>query len=299
MSTQLKVLFAVDFKDGCEKAMHDLLKIARYRPMEIMLLHVFNHKKFEERNYLFPEAVEKLNEAQDAIKQKIEDKLDDWALRVMGPSFYQARVEFGEPAEVFSKYSKIYDVLVVGANKHGILDRVFFNSVSENIIGRTHMPTMILRKQLNGSQVATVLVDMADNSKSFIQSVLLWAKSMRLARVNFLAYYPVPIEVSIYSIHSAVILPELEIEKLMSDLKSGLENIIRSFEVDIEFDVNVKRTPASSLASNIAEDCAQINQPVIIGRRQRSKMSEFFLGSVALSLLRSTENDLIILPIKE
>src|SRR5690606_629028 len=155
---------------------------------EIMLLHVFNNKKFEERNYLFPEAVDKLNEAQDDIKQKIEDKLDDWALRVMGPSFYQARVEFGEPAEVFSKYSRVYDVLVVGANKHGILDRVFFNSVSENIIGRTHMPTMILRKQLNGSQVATALVDMANDSKSFIHSVLLWAKSMRLARVNFLAY---------------------------------------------------------------------------------------------------------------
>src|SRR5690606_32181752 len=95
MSQKLNVLFAVDFKDGCKRAMHELMQIARYRPMEITLLHVFNDIFFSEREFLFPDSIAKVEKAKEEIKIKLEDKLDDWALEVMGPSYYQARVEFG------------------------------------------------------------------------------------------------------------------------------------------------------------------------------------------------------------
>lgn len=299
MPDSLKVLFAVDFKDGCKSAMRELIQIARYRPMEITLLHVFNDHYYTEREFLFPDSVVKMEKAKETIKQKLEDKLDDWAVEVMGPSFYQARVEFGSPGDVFSKYSKQFDLLVMGANKHGFIDRVFMNSVAENILGRTHMPTLILRQQVVGAQEATVLVDLDEDVKSYTARVLDWAKSMRIGKLNFISYYPIPIEVGAYTMHSAVVLPEKEIKILIDELKNGLENLVASYGSEIQYEVIVKKAPASSLASNIAEDLSKSQHPIVLGRRQRSVLSEFFLGSVALSVLRATKCDIAILPLND
>lgn len=299
MSKALKVLFAVDFKEGCKLAMSELMQIARYRPMEITLLHVFNDHYYEEREFLFPDAIEKMTKAKAEIRKRLEDKLDDWAVEVMGPSFYQARVEFGNPAEVFAKYSKQFDLLVLGANRHSFIDRVFLNSVAESILGRTHMPTMILRQQNKPSHEATVLVDMADDIKDYIGKVLSWAEGMRISSLKFISYYPVPIEVSAYAMHSAVVMPDGEIKKMLSELQGVLEKTIQEFETDLLFEVVAKRVPASSLPSNIAEDLANLTHPIVLGRRYRSALSEFFLGSVALSVLRGTKCDIAILPLED
>lgn len=300
MSKPLKVLFAVDFKPGSEHAMHDLLQVARYLPLEITLLHVFNERIFEERENLFPETALKLDSIKEELKQKLEDKLDDWASKVMGQSFYQARIEFGHPEEVFLKQSKGFDCLVIGLNKHGLLDRIFMNSVAEKILGHTFLPTMILRNKLAGCGEANVLLDLTEDVKSVLPSIFDWATKMRIPRLNFISYYPYPLEVVSDAFSASISLPPAsDVKDLLEELKLGTIKLLSDFNGDIEFDVTIKKVPAASIASDIAHDLKDVNEPVVIARKRRSYLSEFFLGSVALNLVRSTKADLIILPFKD
>lgn len=298
MANPLKVLFAVDFKAGSEKAIRDLTALAKTHPMSITLLSVYHEARFAERDSLYPAAALKQDEAMSKIKFSLEDKLDEWATKHLDGVTCQKLIEFGEPAQVFSKLSTNYDLLVMGSNPHGIIDKVFMNSVAESIVGRTHKPTIILRKGLAQASEATVLVDLGDHPKEVVRGSVELAKNFGLKKLNFVSYYPMPLEVSALTGSGSTLYTNKEFTQLLEQLKDGLNNIVKAEAGDIDSSVAVKKVTASSLASDIADDFANTTQPVIIGRKRRSLLSQFFLGSVAIGLMRTVKSDLVILPVE-
>jgi len=299
MSNTIKVLFAVDFKAGSERAIKDLIAISQYRPMTITLMSVYNQHRFEERDHLYPAAALKQDEFKSKIKFGLEDKLEAWAKQHLGSIACERVIEFGEPAQIFSSYAKNFDWIVIGSNPHNIIEKIFMNSVAENILGQSDCAAMVLRRKLAGATEATVLVDLGDHPEEVIKRSFAWAKDMRVAKLNFVTYYPMPIEVAAFAAHSVSVFSGEELTKLLAELKSGLEKMVSKFAGDIQFSVEVKRVPASSVATEIAVDLKDHALPIVIGRKRRSALSQFFLGSVALGLKRSTQADLVILPIHE
>lgn len=297
MSSQLKVLFAVDFKNGCEKAIKDLIELSQKTPMSLTLLSIYFENRFEERDNLYPAAALKQDEAKSKVKFSIQDKLDKWATTHTPNIKTEQIVEFGDPAEIFEKYSSSYDLIVLGSNQHGLIDKVFMNSVAERIVGRTYVPTLIKRAELAKSKSAKVLVDLGDHPSEVISSAFKWAKTLGLTHLEFVSYYPMPLELSAFPGASMPKLPAAEIELLMGQIKSGLSKMIEEKNAGINFKVEVKKASSSSLATDIAADFVGCTEPVFIGRKRRSFLSEFFLGSVAISLMRTLKTDLLILPI--
>lgn len=299
MSNELKVLFAVDFKEGCEEAMKDIIAISNKTPMSLTLMSIYFERRFEEVDHLYAAAVLKHAEAKSKIQFSIEDKLEAWAKKNTAGLKTQKIVEFGDPAEVFAKHAGEFDLIVLGSNKHGLLDKVFKNSVAENIVGRTYAPTLIKRSQLSKANSAKVLVDVSDHPNEIISDSFKWANSLGLSSLEFISYYPMSIELAAIPGVSMPQLPKEEIDQLMSQIKTGLSKMIEEKSAGLKFSVEVKKAPSSSLASSIAADFIDCSQPVFIGRKRRSHLSEFFLGSVAVSLMRTIKTDLLVLPIKD
>lgn len=298
MANPLKVLFAVDFKAGSEKAIKDVIALSKTHPMSITLLSVYHEGRFAERDSLYPAAALKQDEAMSKVKFALEDKLDEWATKHLDGIACQKIVELGEPAQIFAKLSDNYDLLAIGSNPHGIIDKVFMNSVAESIVGRTHKPTLVLRKGLAQATEATVLVDLGDHPKEVIQGAAILANDLGIKKLNFVSYYPMPLEISALAGQGAMVYSNEEFSKLLAQIKTGLEKLVATEVKGLSTSVEVKKASASSLASDIAMDFAKATNPVIIGRKQRSVLSQFFLGSVAIGLMRTLKSDLIILPVK-
>tara|TARA_R110000868_G_scaffold117600_17_gene312656 strand:+ start:2744 stop:3643 length:900 start_codon:yes stop_codon:yes gene_type:complete len=296
----LRVLFAVDFKEGSEHAAKEILDLARTRPIDLTLIHVYNQKLFEERDLLYAKAALKYDEVVSKIRVDVETKLSEWAKRIFVSHPYKVKVEFGIPARIFENESPGYDALVTGANRHGIWDHIFLNSVAESILGRSFIPTLIFRKKFSGWSEATVLVDLGEDVESVVGKAFSFAADMSLKKLNFISYYPMPIEVAAYGYGMNSIVSDKDTQELMQALKQGLNKIIeKNNSQKIDFSVEVGKVSASSIASEIADKMHSHEAPIIVGRRRRSGVSEFFLGSVTQSLLRTCSSDLIILPIAD
>lgn len=297
MSKELKILFAVDFKKGCEDAMKDLIALSSKTPMSLTLMSIYFERRFEEVDQLYAAAVLKHAEAKSKIQFALEDKLEAWAKTNTPGLKTNKLVEFGDPAEVFAKHAKEFDLIVLGSNKHGFIDKLFMNSVAENIVGRTFAPTLIKRSDFSKGSSAKVLVDLGDHPKETISNSIQWAKTLGLSSLEFCSYYPMALELTAIPGASMPQFPVEEMTKLMDQIKTGLTKMIQEESNGLEFKVEVKKASASSLATDIAADFQDCTQPVFIGRKKRSHLSEFFLGSVAISLMRTLKTDLLILPI--
>tara|TARA_R110000868_G_scaffold129349_3_gene338014 strand:- start:2214 stop:3113 length:900 start_codon:yes stop_codon:yes gene_type:complete len=296
----IKVLFAVDFKAGSEHAAAEILDLARARPIDLTLIHVYNQKLFEERDMLYAKAALKYDEVVSKIKVELEEKLGSWGEKNFGKYPHKLKIEFGIPAQVFEKQTPAYDALVIGANRHGLWDHLFLNSVAESVLGRSFIPTLVFRKKFAGWTEATVLVDMGENVDEVVKKAVGFAQDMNIKKLNFMSFYPMPIEVAAYGYGMNSILPEQEVQELLKALESGLVNIIEKYKTEhFEFSVKVGKIPASSAASEISNKMHEHEEPIIVGRRRRSGVSEFLLGSVTQSLLRTCSSDLIILPIED
>lgn len=299
MSKELKILFAVDFKKGCEDAMKDLIALSSKTPMSLTLMSIYFERRFEEVDQLYAAAVLKHAEAKSKIQFAIEDKLETWAKTHTLGFKTQKLVDFGEPAEVFAKHAGDFDLIVLGSNKHGFIDKLFMNSVAETIIGRTFAPTLIKRSDFSKVSSAKVLVDLGDHPKEVIKNSIKWAKTLGLSSLEFCSYYPMALELTAIPGASMPQFPAEEMTLLMEQIKTGLTKMIHEESEGLDFKVEVKKVSASSLATDITNDLEDCTQPVFIGRKKRSKLSEFFLGSVAISLMRTLKTDLLILPISK
>ncbi len=296
----IKVLFAVDFKEGSEHAAKEILNLARTRPIDLTSIHVYNQRLFEERDLLYAKAALKYDEVVSKIRGDVEAKLSEWAKKTFTTYPYKTKVEFGVPAQIFEKLTPAYDALVIGANRHGLWDHLFLNSVAESILGRSFIPTLIFRKKFCGWDEATVLIDLGEDAQSVVKDALKFAEEFNLKKLNFVSYYPMPIEVAAYGYGMNNIVSEQETRELLNALKEGLTKIIEKNNLGkLDYDVEIGKVSASSTATQISDKMHSHEKPIIVGRRRRNGISEFLLGSVTQSLLRTGSSDLIILPIKE
>lgn len=299
MNHPLKILFAVDFKEGCEHAAADILDYARNHTLSVTLLHVFDESFFEEKSQLYPEAALKLDSIQEELRGKLEHQLDTWA-RKNFPNFVVAtEVAFGKTADVIQEESRNYDWIVLGVNKHSLFDRFFSVSTAEEILGRTFAPTVVFKNKFSGSDEATVLLDLGDHPNELIDSSLNWARETGIKKLNYQIYYPMPLEVSAFVTQASVFYGGEDFEGLLGDLMEATKKQISKKSEGVDVTVRVKKIRAASVASDIAYDMAEAEHPVVVGRKQRSKLSELFLGSVTTALLRSCPADLVILPIRD
>lgn len=299
MSHPLKILFAIDFKEGCEHAAGDILDFARNHEIELTLIHSFDESFFAEKSELYPEAALKLESIQEELRGKLENQLDTWAKKNFPSIKLTTEIAFGKTADIVRERSKKYDWIVLGVNRHNLVERFFSASTAEEILGRTFAPTVVLKQKFSGSDQATVLLDLGDHPNQLIDYSLKWAKRIGLKKLNYHIYYPMPLEVSAFVTQASVFYGGTDFEGLLGDLMESTKKQISQKSEDIDVTVRVKKVRAASVSSDIAYDMAEAEHPVVVGRRQRSKLSELFLGSVTTALLRSCPADLVILPIRE
>lgn len=298
MDRPLKILFAVDFKEGCKHAASDLLDFARNHSISVTLLHVFDESFFEEKSQLYPEAALKLNAIQEELHGKLEQKLDVWARKHFSNFVVATEIAFGKPADVVQAESKNYDWIVLGVNRHNLFERFFSATTAEEVLGRIFAPTMVLKNKFAGSDQAIVLLDLGDHPNELIDQSIEWARKTGIKKLNYQIYYPMPLEVSSFVTQASVFYGGDDFEGLLGDLMESTKKQISKKSEGLDITVRVKKIRAASVASDIAHDMSEAEYPVVVGRKQRSKLSEFFLGSVTTALLRSCPADLVILPIR-
>lgn len=299
MKNPLRILFAVDFKAGCEHAASDILDFARNHEVSVTLLHAFDESFFEEKSQLYPEAALKLDSIQEELRGRLEKQLDIWA-RKNFPNFIVAtEIGFGRVADIIQKESKNYDWIVLGVNEHSLFERFFNVSTAEEILGRSFAPTVVFKNKFSGSDQATVLLDLGDHPNELIDLSLKWARSIGMKKLNYQIYYPMPIEVSAFVSQASAFYGGEDFEGLLGDLVDSTKKMIVKNAKGLDISVRVKKIRAASVASDIANDMLEAEHPVVVGRKQRSKLSELFLGSVTTALLRSCPADLVILPIRD
>ena len=288
----------MDFKDGCDHAARELVDFARDHTLEITLIYSFDQSYFEEKSHLYPDAISKLESAKSHYHLKFEEELKTWAKKRFDGLDYKVRVEFGRPSDIVASLAADYDWLVIGMNQHNLLENIFSTSTAEELLGRTQIPTLVLRDRLAGSMMATVLLDLGDKPLELVKASSLWAQDVGIKHLCFQVYYPMPLQVPDFMFQAAEFYASTDFQGLLGDIMESTKKTITNITSDLDITVKVQKVAAASVVSDIGDEMEKHEGPVIVGRKHRSNASKFFLGSVTTTLLRRGNFDLVILPLK-
>jgi nucleotide-binding universal stress UspA family protein len=232
-------------------------------------------------------------DAVSEAQQKLRIAAEDVTLDRLRPI---VRVEVGDVVDRLRAAAADADLIVLGARDPGhLLPFRMFGKTAERLIAESRTPTLIVRQACRGPY-QKVLVP-TDFSGPALEA-LRWA--LRMAPANNIVVFNACREPFESMMHYASVREELVDEyrrKATNDARALMENLRQEFAAEgHHFDTRVEYGyPASLILTQARKLSADL---IVMGKHGRSKLDEFFLGSVTRDVLASSEGDVVVVPAK-
>ena len=273
-----RILVAINSPNGRDAAFERGLALAREHGGELYLLHAVPvNQRFSFR------AAERLERAEDMRR-----RAEDAGVRV------HTVEQHGDPAEIIELHAnaRAADLIVMGGEPRRGWRRRHRSLVAEEVIRRTHVPTLVVPSDVQGSPTAfrnvLVAVDLSPSSKNVIEG------AVRLTggtAVQLTVMHTVNAVEAAAAVHSGGwwMVPEPR-PHILEDTRRALEAAVSAVPAGVGTHVQVS---TGSAARTILERAAEVSADlVVVGRSRGFKV----LGSTALRVLRKNDRTLLVIP---
>lgn len=279
------ILVATDFSERSDRALRRATLLAREFAASLTLVHSVDDDQ--------PRS---LVDNQQEIAKKILAEQAHWLTEIDGiASTYE--VVLGDPFEGIATAAKTFspDLLVIGPHRRQVLKDVFTGTTAERTVRASRAPVLMANGVPAGPyRHILVAVDMSESSASAVEAV----KRLGLAGNTHVTVLYVFDAIGVGMIANSAIADE-SVNLYTEGERKAAEKALAAFLTHIGFEPNsqVLRFNETSAGDVIVATADELSADlVIIGTHGRTGLARLMLGSVADTVLRSSNCDVLAAP---
>jgi nucleotide-binding universal stress UspA family protein len=279
------IVVATDFSTRSDRAIRRAILLAKATTAELTLVHGVDDDQPPHLIDIETAEAERLLASQTGALREI-DAIDA-----------SYRVALGDPFTSIASVAKEWgaDLLIVGPHRRQVLKDVFVGTTAERII-RTSLVPVLMANAVPASPYRHILVavDMSENSAAAVRLAAQMDWGEKPALSVFHAY-----DAPERAMRGSFALSESDIQHHLAEAnaraRAELSTFLRRLKVrPVRQIVEMINTEPATMVREAAREAGA--DLIVIGRQGRSGLSKLMLGSVAESVLRSSDVDVLAVP---
>ena len=289
------ILVCVDFSDISDAVVNSASLFASIFNSKITLLTVVErpvpviHEGFED--LIEPEEIELLIQLEKELRQEAEEKLVDYASKLSEKGFdVKTIIEVSDIVDgiLDNAEKENADLIVLGSHKKGLLDRLLLGSVSEKVINKSPVSTLVVKGQpIERLKELLVGYDFLPASKEALNTAISIAEKCQS---------------EIFIVHAET---ELTVPHLSSITKSVIEKKIKLLNeivqqlkeknIPVKYEI-LEEKPVDAILEEIEKYHPDLT---LVGKRKSSKLKRLFLGSTAMKIVKKSPTSVLVVRKKD
>lgn len=285
------ILVCVDFTDISDAVVNSAAVLSKVFNAKLNLLTVveqpivFLHEDFE--GVIEPEEIEILIEVEKNLRKEAEEKLNKYAEslakeNIEVKTIIEVSVDIADTILDNIENEKV-DLVIIGSHKKGLLDKLLLGSVSEKIINKSPVSTLVIKgRQIEKLEKLLVGYDFLPNSKEALHLAEEIAEKTK-GEIFIVHGDTDSKNTHIISIYKSV---REKKEKLLKDI---IENL-KQKGIKAKYEI-LEENPVEAILEEIEKYNPDLT---IVGKRKTSKIKRLFLGSTALKIVKNSSYPVLI-----
>ncbi|NPA58624.1 MAG: universal stress protein [Aquificae bacterium] len=287
-----KILVGVDFSDSTQQVIRSAVYIAKIFNSEIKLVHVVESTIFpvaieEIEPLVAPEEFKEIIQTIEKLVVSAAQKLEEIAERINREEGLKATflVKTGDIAEEILELSEQgnFDLIVIGAHKQTHIDSLLLGNEAEKIVHKARTSVLVVKGD-GISEIKRILCgyDFLPNSIEALETAKEIAKKVG-AEIDIIHADTEEGFAHFSHIYEAVLEKKIS---LLEELKKTLEKE----GIKAEFKI-IKKEPAEAILEAVEQFKPDL---VVVGKRQRKDIKRFFLGTIAMKVVKKSPVPVLI-----
>jgi len=285
------ILACVDFTDISDAVVNSAALLSKVFDAKINLLTVIErpvpilHEGFEE--FIEPEEIEILFELEKKLREDAEEKLNRYSQDLYSKNIkVKTIIEISENItdSILDNIEKEKaDLVIIGSHKKGLIDKLLLGSISEKIVNKSPVSTLVLKGQeIKNLKKLLVGYDFLPNSKEAL---------------NIAEEIAQKCNSEIFIVHADTDIKHTHILSVYNSVKEKKKNILNQIVSEIKNKgINAKyeileESPVEAILDEIEEYHPDLT---IVGKRKSSKLRRLFLGTTALKIVKNAPSPVLI-----
>ncbi|WP_456393115.1 universal stress protein [Persephonella sp.] len=288
-----KILVGVDFTDITDQILQSAIYIAKIFNSEIKLVHVIENTIFpvaldDLEPLVDPEEFKKIVETVERLTEEAGKKLEEIASQINEREGIKTSyiVKTGDIAEEILEICEQgnFDLVIIGAHKNALTESILLGNEAEKIVNKARSSVLVVKgKSVDNIKKLLVGYDFLPNSIEALETAKEIAKKVG-AEIDI-----IHADTEEGFAHFAHIY-ETVFQKKISLLKELKEKLEKEDSIKVDFEI-IKAEPAVAILEAIKDFNPDM---VVVGKRQRKDIKRFFLGTIAMKVVKNSPVPVLI-----
>lgn len=289
------ILVCVDFSDVSDAVVNSASLLASIFSSKITLLTIVErpvpviHEGLE--NLVEPEEIELLIQLEKELRQQAEERLADYSSKLSEKGFdVKTIIEIADVVDgiLDNAEREKADLIVLGSHKKGLLDRFLLGSVSEKVINKSPVSTLVVKGQtIERLKKLLVGYDFLPASKEALNTAVSIAEKCQSEL--FIVHAETDLgHPHLFSVAKSVAAKKVKLlGQIVDQLKE--KNIPAKYEI-------LEEKPVDAILEEIEKYHPDLT---FVGKRKSSKLKRLFLGSTAMKIVKQSPTSVLIVRKKD
>jgi len=288
-----KILVGIDFTEITDQILQSAIYIAKLFDSEIKLVHIIESTIFpvaldDLEPLVDPDEFKKIVETIERLTIEAGNKLEEIARQINQKEGIKTSyiVKTGDIAEEILEICEQgnFDLIVIGAHKNALTESLLLGNEAEKIVNKARSSVLVVKgKALNNIKKILVGYDFLPNSIEALETAKEIAKKVG-AEIDIIHADTEESFAHFTHIYDTVFKKKIS---LLKELKEKLE-MEEGIKVDFEI---IKAEPAVAILEAIKDFNPDL---VVVGKRQRKDIKRFFLGTIAMKVVKNSPVPVLI-----
>lgn len=285
-----QLVAATDFSEDAVNAVHRAAMLASEQSAELELLHVVNQSSLDALHTWVRTPVDVV----DRLMADVRQSLSDNAASISAETGIAARVnvQAGDALDEIKSSCEDADMLIVGARGTNSARDAFVGTTAEHLLGKCHQPILVVKEPPKRSyERVLVPLDFTANSEEALRMAIRVAPKAMITAVHA---YELGFEgrLRLAGVNDA----DIDLYRSRVEIKAGQDIAAMWDQLGVQqqqFRHHVTRgSPAHVIR---VQQHATEADLIVIGKHRRSRVADFFVGSVTRRVLSESLCDVLVL----
>jgi len=282
-----KILVGVDFSDITDQILQSAVYLARLFGSELKLVHIIENTIFpvaldEIEPLIDPEEFKKIVETVEKLTLEAGNKLEEITKKIIEEEGIKASflVKTGDIAEEILEICEQgnFDLIVIGAHKEAMTESLLLGNEAEKIVNKARASVLVVKgKPLDNIRRILCGYDFLPNSIEALETAKEIAKRVG-AEIDIIHADTEKGFAHFSHIYETVFQRKVN---LLKELKEKFE---KEEGIKVDFEI-IKAEPAAAILKAIKDFNPDL---VVVGKRQRKDIKRFFLGTIAMKVVKNS-----------
>ncbi|WP_457626660.1 universal stress protein [Persephonella sp.] len=287
-----KILVGVDFSDISRHVIRSAVFLAKIFDSEIKLVHIVENTIFpaafdDLEPFVDPEEFKKIVQTVEEIVEKSAQNLEEIAEDISEKEGIKVSfaVHTGDIAEEILEISEKgnFDLIVIGAHKKALVESLLLGNEAEKIVNKARTSVLIVKgRPVENPKKLLCGYDFLPNSIEALETAKEIAKKTG-AEIDI-----VHADTEEGFAHFSHIY-ETVFQKKVNMLKDLIEKL-KAEGIKADFEI-IKAEPSKAILEAVKDFDSEL---VVVGKRQRKDIKRFFLGTIAMKVVKNSPVPVLI-----